>query len=173
MDLDFDRTVSKAHLEASGWELNDFRAHSPFECHFIYVNDIDHQKVRLLSMRQDDFKKAPEHTEIPVGALAHKISSFFRDSVIDGVQIEADPCFLPVIMAYIKQTRAYAAWREQPRSRLHFFMNIYNLSRGVEFAFVRPFIAGSNEIIMNAADVVKFSNHVLEADRKNNPEWFR
>lgn len=52
-------------------------------------------------------------------------------------------------------------------------MNIYNLSHGVESAYVRPFIGGSNEIIMNAAEVVKFSEHVLEADRKNHPEWFK
>lgn len=173
MDVDFDKAVSKAHLEASGWGLNEFRAYSPFECHFIYVHDVDHQKIRLLSMRQDDFAKAQVPTDLHVGALAHKISSYFRDSFIAGVQIEADPLFLPVMMAYIKQTRAYAAWREQPRNRLHFFMNIYNLSHGVESAYVRPFIGGSNEIIMNAAEVVKFSEHVLEADRKNHPEWFK
>lgn len=172
MDLDFDKVVSKAHLEASGWELNGFRAHSPFECHFIYVHDIDHQKIRLLSMRQDDFSKAQVPTDLHVGALAHKISSYFHECAINGVQIEADPFFLPVMMAYIKQTRAYAAWREQPRNRLHFFMNIYNLSHGPESAFVRPFIGGSNEIIMNASDVVNFTQHVLEADQTNHPEWF-
>lgn len=172
MDLEFDREVSKAHLEASGWKLDGFGADSPFECHFIYVNDVDHQKIRLLSMRQDDFAKAQVPTDRPVDALAYKISCYFRDSVTAGVQIETDPLFLPVMMAYIKQTRAYAAWREQPRNRLHFFMNIYNLSHGAESAVVRPFIGGSDEIIMNAAEVVKFSEYVLESDRAKHPKWF-
>lgn len=172
MDFDFDHAVSKAHLEASGWGLNEFRAHSPFECHFIYVHDIDHQKVRLLAMRQDDFTNAQIPTEIPIGALAHKIASYFNESVLNGVQIEKDPFLLPVLMAYIKQTRAYAAWRAAPRNRLHFFMNIYNLSKGVDSAFVRPFIGGSDEIIMQANDATAFSQHVLEEDRKNHPQWF-
>lgn len=170
--IDFDKEVSKAHLEAAGWELNGFNSYNPFECQFVYVHDVDHQRIQLLSMHQSDFSNAFVPAEVPIGVMAHKLARVFLAAHAGQSQIESDPLFLPVLMAYIKSSRSYAVWREQSRARLHFFLNIYNLSRGVDAAYVRPFAAGSNDIIMQSKDVKAFSKHVLDSDRVNNPMWF-
>lgn len=166
--MDVDKAISEAHLRAAGWDLNVFRGFSPFECHFIYLNDIDSGTVQLVSISKMDFKQISPPGEISQSELAYAIA----ESVLNANF--GEHYFVPVVVSYVKKSAAYGQWKRQSGdARLHFFINLYNSKHGSKETMVRPFIAMSDAVVIDAQQMLALSKDVHRKDLTNNPKWFR
>lgn len=170
--MDFDQTVSKAHLEASGWNMDSFRGGNPFDSHCVYIHDVDNKQVILFTVRQDDFDALQLPPGAPAGILASLVAESLEKYRKGKSRPERDADFAPKLVAYIKATQIFGVWQQQGLSRLHFVINVYRSKKGVNEAMLRPFVASCNETVLPADDLMLQSTQVLGMDKARHPEWF-
>lgn len=170
--MDFDKTVSEAHLKASGWDLGAFRHSSPFDCHFVYVSDFNAKDVRLFSVNKSHLESAPMPEGVPSQVLAFLLAESLADLRRGVLNPADDHMFLPKLIGYVKCTKAYALWRSQGKAKLHFIINVYRSQQGPEKAMLRPFVANCDDVVLTAADMMAFSKEVFYVDKSRHPEWF-
>jgi len=67
-----DEIISQAHLNASGWGLDNFAKGTPFDHHFFYVLDFKYGKTQLIAIEPEGLSQSPQF-EIGelVGAATH------------------------------------------------------------------------------------------------------
>lgn len=170
--LEFDKAVSEAHLKASGWDMGAFGHSSPFECHFVYVHDVDAKDVRLFSVHQTHLDAVPVSTNIPSSVLAYLVAESLSDIRRGVVSVDSDGSFLPKLVAYIKCSQVYSLWRKQGKGRLHFIINVYRSRQGPKNTMLRPLVADSDDVVLNAADMMGYSKQVIDMDAARHPGWF-
>lgn len=170
--LEFDKAVSEAHLKASGWDMGAFGHSNPFECHFVYVHDVDAKDVRLFSIHQSHLEAVPVPTDIPNSVLAYLVAESLSDIRKDILEPGRNNAFLPKLVAYTKCTKAYALWVREGKQRLHFIINVYRSKQGVEKTMLRPFVADSEDVVLNATDMMRYSKQVIDMDSARHPGWF-
>lgn len=170
--LEFDKAVSEAHLKASGWDMGAFGHSNPFECHFVYVHDVDAKDVRLFSIHQSHLDAVPVPTDIPNSVLAYLVAESLSDIRQGTLEAGRDNAFLPKLIAYTKCTKAYALWVKEGKQRLHFIINVYRSKQGVEKTMLRPFVADSEDVVLNATDMMRYSKQVIDMDSARHPGWF-
>lgn len=170
--MEFEKIVSQAHLNASGWDLDSFLHSSPFDCHYFYVHDIDSKDVRLFSIKRSDFNAAPVPVNVPMPALAFFVAESLEKLRQGKLNPIEDSAFLPKLISYAKGTQSYASWRKQGKLRLHFILNVYRSLQGPEKALLRPLVANSDEVVLPAADMMSLSKQVIGMDKVKHPEWF-
>ena len=166
MEMEIDKEIASAHLSAAGWDLGAFNGHSPFECNFVYINDLASGSVLLVSVSQKDFESIVLPDVFSNSEFAHLISErIFKP-------VSGDEVFVPALVGYIKKTKAFGQWKlNAQKTRLHFFINIYT-SKSDPTPRLRPFISASEDIIIKADDALGFSKFVHDCDQKKNPAWF-
>lgn len=76
MELDYDKLVSNAHLEAAGWGMDAFNHSNPFESHVIYVRDYRNDHIRLFTIKQADFDTIKQPLHLTSDMLASVIAEF-------------------------------------------------------------------------------------------------
>jgi hypothetical protein len=171
-EVDYDKTVSKAHLEASGWNMDSFKGGNPFDSHCVYIHDVDNKQVNLFTVRQDDFDAYQLPPGAPAGILASLVAESLERYRKGKSQPENDADFVPKLVAYIKATQIFGVWQQQGLSRLHFVINVYRSKKGVNKAMLRPFVASCNETVLPTDDLMLQSTQVLQMDKARHPEWF-
>lgn len=168
MSAEFDKTISKAHLSAHGWDIGVFKHSNPFECHVLYVRDFRSDHTELFTMRMDDFAnyKPPATSDEISGLLARLIKRHQRNRLTQ----KEKGALLPTLICYMKGTQCFDIWRQaaEPDQRLHMVINIY----GEKEVLVRPFIMKSEGVLLPAEQVLEASNHARSLDRQRHPEWF-
>lgn len=170
--VDFEKTVSQAHLSASGWDLGSFLHSSPFDCHFFYVHDIDSKDVRLFSMKQSEFNAAPVPANVPASVFAYLVAESLEKLRQGAFNPIDDTGFLPKLIGYAKGTQTYDLWHKQGKDRLHFILNVYRSRQGPEKAMLRPLVANSDEVVLPVTDMMSLSKQVIRMDKVKHPEWF-
>jgi AcrR family transcriptional regulator len=167
--FDFDQSVSKAHMEAAGWDLNEFEHSNPFQCHMLYVRDFRTDHSELFSVTMADFDKI--RLNIPAGELSCLVAEAIKQRQEGPLSAEMRDTFLPALVGYIKNTRTYRQWRDEAKAqeRLHMVINVYPENGGI----VRPFAIREKGTVAAAAQVVELTSHVREIDLRNHPEWFQ
>ncbi|RYA67137.1 hypothetical protein DD595_26525, partial [Enterobacter cloacae complex sp. 4DZ3-17B2] len=76
MELDYDKSVSNAHLETAGWGMDAFNHSNPVESHGIYVRDYRSDHIRLITMKQADFDTITMPLHLTSDMLASVIAEF-------------------------------------------------------------------------------------------------
>lgn len=170
--LEFDKAVSEAHLKASGWDMGAFGHSNPFECHFVYVHDVDAKDVRLFSIHQSHLDAVPVPTDIPSSVLAYLVAESLSDIRRGVIGAGDDASFLPKLVSYVKCSQVYALWRKQCKDKMHFVINIYRSRQGVQRSMLRPFVANSDDVVLNAKDMMELSKEIIGIDKARHREWF-
>ncbi|MAA93746.1 MAG: hypothetical protein CML22_07225 [Rheinheimera sp.] len=171
--MEFEKAVSEAHLKASGWNMGAFGHSSPFECHFVYVNDLDSKEVRLFSVAKTDLDAVQMPDGVPSHVLAFMVADSLAEISTGVINPERDSSFLPKLIGYVKCTKTFGHWLATGKDRLHFVINVYRSRQGPQKTMLRPFAADSNHVVLPAAEMMALSKKVLLMDKKKHPEWFR
>ena len=117
--IDFE--ISKAHLEATGWSLNQFERSNPFDCHAVYVYDFRFQTPELFTFPIND-----RIVEQPAQVLATVLEQWMKKrhrKKLKGRERRALP---GVIADYVKASQSYRAWltRKSANDRMHAFIDL-------------------------------------------------
>lgn len=166
-DFDFDQEVSKAHLAAAGWKLNDFISSNPTLCHMFYVRDFRTGHIQLFTITRDAF----EQLRVPFSAA--ELSSSLADlmhRLAGGCLTPEESKVLPGVLAgYVKGTQSYRIWNSTAGGddRLHAVVNVY------PGGTVRPFIEPPVSTVLPAEKILADTDAVRAMDLANHPEWFR
>ncbi|WP_445766746.1 hypothetical protein [Rheinheimera sp.] len=170
--MDFDKTVSKAHLEASGWNMDSFRGGNPFESYCIYVHDVDNTQVNLFTVLRKDFDSLQLPPVAPAGILASLVCECLERYRMGKSRPENDSEFLPKLVAYIKATQIFGVWQQHGGTRLHFVINVYGSKKGAKKSMLRPFVANFDGTVLPTNELMDQSTQVLQMDKARHPEWF-
>ncbi|EHQ7937243.1 MULTISPECIES: hypothetical protein [Gammaproteobacteria] len=170
MELDYDKLVSNAHLEAAGWGMDAFNHSNPFESHVIYVRDYRNDHIRLFTIKQADFDTIKQPLHLTSDMLASVIAEFISKAAKGTLNTKESNTLAPALVGYAKSTETYRSWRRVSGvgERLHMVINIYAGS-----GLLRPFIARAQETVLTTQEVLVFSSQVKDLDISNHPEWFR
>lgn len=168
-EFDFDRSVSEAHLAASGWEPGLFLHSNPFECHALYVCDYRTGRVDFFSTKMTDLQNAK--VLAPADEMGGIVAGLMEKHQNDSMTEQEGAFFLPSLLSYIKDTRTFAQWCKQAPAgaRLHFALNIY--PRGKQ-GTVRPYALHETGTVVPVAKLITAANQVRDHDHANFPEWF-
>lgn len=169
-NVDVDLEISKAHLSAAGWKLENFNHSNPFESYFIYLNDIDRNNCQMFTVSKSDFAEFSMPLDVTPGMLAYLVAESVEAYGESNAQL--DPTFLFKVMAYIKSTKCYGVWLKQGSQKLHFCINLYHSRKGVDKAMLRPYIANSEALVISADDIQSYAQEVFKLDQASQPNWF-
>lgn len=173
MELDFDKEVAQAHMNAAGWKMDDStRCDNPFNCHIFYICDYWHGKSQVISVDKDRFYQSNTHVKLSSQALSIVVLGMIEQEQHAPLNSSDMGAFVEALTGYIKSTQTYRLWTEQASgdARLHAVLNIYPRSTGG--GILRPTTIGSEKLVADADDVMAFSRHVREIDGKRHPDWF-
>ena len=172
-----DKDISSNYLKSFGWVLQEFNHATPVTSHFVYINDWRVNKLWIVALSQEDFDNTKITTKVSfedvVSCVANYINKTSRNLNLNANERGATA---PPLINYIKQTQVFAAWRRQVPAdhRLHFIINVYADSKFKKDAIkLRPFIANTDEIMLNYVEVKELTAQVQQVDKRNHPEWFR
>lgn len=171
-NFDFDKSVSNAHLLATGWQLDQHMHSNPFECHAIYIRDYRSMSLNLVTINKMDFKRLDPKKKSPMEALAFFITETVGDDGVISNEDKKKELLAPALIAYIKGTGAYKIWLQgtERDSRLHVVLNIYRDGAGE--SLLRPAIINCPNTFVEPKEVIELSVRIKEMDKKNHPEWF-
>lgn len=169
MNTNFDRDISKAHLEAAGWSLGDYIEANPFDTHVIYIHDFRCDRIKLITVKREHFEgqrstAAPADMALVLGSLVER--SF------EGSSTEPEtPGLGAAIVAYLRSTRTFLLWRRDAtlNERMHAVLNIYP---GGGSPWVRPFILRCENTLVDARELENTTRGVAASDKARHPDWF-
>lgn len=166
-EFDFDSEVTKAHLEAAGWQIGEFLHGNPFLCHVFYVCDYRTNHVELFSITMEDFDALKPMEPGELSALLLRLIKRHQRGRLTKKEGRA---LLPTLATYFKGTQVYRRWRDEATTnqRLHAVVNLYPGEGG----WVRPFIAGKSATVISADSIQELSDGVRRMDLERHPEWF-
>lgn len=169
MKFDYDKSVSNAHLEAAGWDMDAFNHSSPFESHVIYVRDYRSDHTRLFTIKQSDFDSVKLPLLTPE-MLASVVAEFVSKAAKGKMNIKESANLASALVGYAKSTETYRSWRSVSGAteRLHMIINIY-----ADSGLLRPFIYRAPQTVLTTQEVLAFSSQVKNIDAANHPEWFK
>lgn len=172
MSFNVDKKVSKSHLSASGWGMDDFYQASPSDSHFVYVCDYRNNQIKLFSILKSDLQDTTHHTLIPSGVLAGCVAELILEVAGKPLSHNDYSKLAAALLGYIKSTQTYRIWsqKSEPDSRMHCLLNIYPAQGGGEY--LRPVMLKSKSTIVDAEQVINQSSEVRKIDMKNHPEQF-
>lgn len=166
-DKEFDETVARAHLEASGWALEEHFHSNPFQCHVFYVCDFNAQTIRLYTIRRDDFQGV-QFDELSSTDLASGLAEILRNADAGTLSEEEHKALPAVLAGYFKSTQTFRLWRQSSGAddRLHALVMLY------PGGYVRPSAARCDSTVLAADSLHHMVQQILDIDRRNHPEWF-
>lgn len=173
MELDYDKTVSDAHLAAAGWGMDAFNHSNPFESHVIYVRDYRSDNTRLFTIRQNEFDVIRAPANQPIEVMTSVIAASMIQLARGTLKINESSGLAHALVGYAKATQTYRQWRlvAGAQERLHLILNIYP-TRGDD-GLLRPMILRTPETVLSTTEVLKVSMDIREMDKGNHPEWFK
>lgn len=166
--FDYDQEVSKAHLEAAGWDIGIFQHSNPFLCHLIYVRDYRTNYTSLFSITMKEF--AALTPPASPGELSALVARLVKRHQRGRLTRQEDRAFLPAMASYVKGTESYRIWqsREGSDARLHAVINIYP-EGGCR---LRPFVLRAKGTVIPAEKLIALADEARSMDQKRHPEWF-
>lgn len=171
--MDFNKEVTAAHLNATGWVLDNclVAAATPFDSHFFYIRDFRDESVRLYSVTLAAFDLVRIPAEYPVELVDHLVSLLSRISSGE-LEIAATSAFCELLTLYVKTTRTYCVWQGMMKAsdRFHMVINIY--PAGSNSVSLRPFMISSETPVASLEQVLSTSSDVARLDRITHPQWF-
>lgn len=169
VDVDFE--ISKAHISAAGWKLDNFNHSNPFGSYFIYINDIDRNKNQMFTVSKSYFAEFSVPLDVTAAMLAYLVAESVEACSESNDHV--DPTFLFKLIAYIKSTKCYGVWVKQGHQKLHFCINLYHTNKGVNKTMLRPFVAQSDELVIHASSMHAYAQEVMKIDQERMPQWFQ
>lgn len=167
--FDYDREVTRAHLDAAGWDLDAFNDVNPFQCHVVYVRDFSSDYVALFSIKMQDFQALdlPETS----GELSPLVAHLLKRHQQGRLTGQENMALVPALAGYIKGTRSYQMWREQvgdsTTERLHVVISVYPERGGM----LRPFMLREPGTVVPAEVLLQMTEEAREQDLRRHPEW--
>jgi hypothetical protein len=105
--MNIDKEISKAHLSATGWILNDHFSGNPIEMHAcFYLIDTMNDKIAMATASKEAFDS------IPVNKAAESFASIIRESFRKNSD-SLSPDICGPLVGYIKATQVYQLWLKQ------------------------------------------------------------
>lgn len=169
MAMNVDKEIAKAHLLASGWELNDFHSSNPIECHIVYVHDFRCNKIKMFCIECDQFSTS--HGSPSIDASVNVLSHLLTKSFAGSLSQRESGVLSSAMIDYLRETGCYRKWRSEApyNARMHAILNIY---AGSGQPWVRPFIIRCDQVVIEAQEVIAMTKEVSKVDKVNHPEWF-
>ncbi|WP_339536095.1 hypothetical protein [Pseudomonas hunanensis] len=169
MNYNFDLDISKAHLEAAGWSLEDHIEGNPFDTHVIYIHDFRCDGVKLITVKRDHFE-GPRSTSGPSEAALF-LGTLAKRAFEGAFKGDEHACLAGAIVAYLRTTQTFHLWRRDasPTERMHAVLNIYP---GSGSPWVRPFILRCEGTVIDALELKRMTNGVAASDKARHPDWF-
>lgn len=165
--MDIDKSISTAHAMHSGWSVDNHESGTPFDTTKFYIINHDTGDVRMMTVPVERLNDMEVEETMPVltSALGLAYQDYEKAPGEESINRLAQ-----ILVAYALKTDAYRHWLSsgQEHSRLHFFINVY--ANGGSF---RPFIAKSDDKIIDSELVMKQSIAVAHQDKQIHPEWFK
>lgn len=166
---DIDREIARAHLEASGWNLDDFMQESIFNAHVIYITDLRNNHTQLFSVPRPEFEKRIDLPgEFRIEDLATAISALAEKLPDNLTNAEFTNTFTGALVAYFKMTRTYGAWLTQSTSTARLHAVVLFTRNGN----VRPYALQSDKTVLDVDEYRQSVQSVIAADMKKHPEWY-
>ena len=173
-NLDIDKTISSAHLNAGGWALQEYAEGTPIDSHMIYVKDCRTGKLWVFGVPPDSLKQAlrdpsPFSMEELVGGISEAFLQISRQGK-DGRPMNG---LSMLLCHYLSRTQTYSRWRQQsaPDARMQALLLIYGT--GGDAVNLRPAIMQPQPGVVSSEMVEAICDQVVAMDRANRPEWFR
>ncbi|EOV0986130.1 hypothetical protein ACW6AV_003622 [Edwardsiella piscicida] len=169
VEFNYDKSVSNAHLETAGWEMDAFNHSNPFESHVIYVRDYRNNLIRLFTINQADFEAMKQPRELSSEMWASLVAEYVLRAAKGTLKFKDSKSLAPALIGYTKSTETYRRWRRvsEVSERLHMIINIYTTG------MLRPFIMRSTSTVLTTEEVVTASSQVKSMDATNHPDWVK
>lgn len=167
--FNFEAEVSKAHAAAAGWTDGIMSNTNPFTSVVFYLMDYRREEMALFSIEEDNFylSRVPED-KCESTLEEHNATLLQRPLTAEEVR-----AYTIAMASQVKRTETYRRYTKERTSkeRLHCLIIIYPPIEG-NTPRLRVAITQSTRTVMEPGLVREHSNHVLEYDRANKPEWF-
>lgn len=169
MLLELDKKVAAAHMEATGWGINELSHANIFDSHFVYINDFRSNNLKLFSVAGSllDSTNCEFAIETTTGALCNLLDHSFKS----GLSADELSALYEAVIKYVQQTKSFRMWKVRASfgERLHAVLNIYP---GSGKPTVRTFVMESKSIIIDAKYILEETLKVARHDGVMNPDWF-
>ena len=74
--VNVDKAITKAHLNAKGWDMGDFHQSNPFDCHVFYLFDFRLNTIQLISLPKKEFNKLSHALDDqPIGEIVYEVNN--------------------------------------------------------------------------------------------------
>lgn len=158
--MNIDKEISKAHLSATGWRLNDHFSGNPIETHAcFYIIDTMSDKIAMATASKEAFDS------IPVNNTAESFASNIRESFRKNSD-SLSPDICDPLVGYIKATQVYQLWLKQhPGERMHVVLLMYH-------SVMRPAIIPWHSTVVDPDSLQLIVARIMAADKQRHPELF-
>ena len=167
-----DMAITKAHLAAGDWALNEFHHSNPFNSYYFYLRDFETDLSIMFSISQEDFYR-PLPKSFSLTEVTDGLGYLLRRYIDNGkFQDHEQQCFGVALAVYAKHTQAYKQWLKTATkdSKLHMVISRYPLKSPE--AMLRPFIVNPPTTILPGRDFTKLTGDVFDMHMQRHPEWF-
>ncbi|MBO1897710.1 hypothetical protein HNW13_018385 [Shewanella sp. BF02_Schw] len=171
MDIDIDQEISKAHLNAAGWDLVNYSDSTPFDSVVFYIVDFSLGLVKLILFNQLKFD---EIKSFPMVSLVGSISERILNWSNNRLSISQQGALCYELNCYLHETQTLALYKQNYVSNdgvknLHVGFNLYRQNKSSKLS-MRPFIIGNDCRIRSTNEIVDVARHVRSLDATNRPE---
>ena len=125
-----DMAITKAHLAAGDWALNEFHHSNPFNSYYFYLRDFETDLSIMFSISQEDFYR-PLPKSFSLTEVTDGLGYLLRRYIDNGkFQDHEQQCFGVALAVYAKHTQAYKQWLKTATkdSKLHMVISRYPLN---------------------------------------------
>lgn len=164
-----DEEICRAHLNASGWELDGHMQSNIFQTHMFYLTDLRNDHTQLFSVNFADFNNfVPESAGFSASELSGIIAEMASEFPEKGTDFHHLNVFSHALASYFKLTRTYGLWlrKAKKETRLHAVFII------TKTGAIRPFAMQSQNTVIDVQSYKNTVAQVIKADMQTNPDWY-
>ncbi|MCZ4337629.1 hypothetical protein [Shewanella colwelliana] len=168
-EININKSICKAHLNAAGWGLDDYNHGEPWNSVSFYVVDFTLGHLGLLTIESSKFdtvKMAPMDELVSMTSQLvkkwHKKRIGQHDLSVLGM----------LLNSYLHQTKTYELWKSSEKtecSHPHFIFNLYRSKQNGNIS-MRPFALQTQDAFLSVEDVRSYARSIRKHDVALRPE---
>lgn len=169
--FDIDKEISKAHLEANGWQLESHRQGEPITSNVFYLIDFRVPSVRLFAVSISRFNELIKNPPpFKMSEIVDSVCSISYEMKKSKKNMKAMPLTLA---SYFINTGTFEKMRRtpgyHPENRIHVLAHIYGSRNN---AYLRSAVMSCDKTIMDPNRLNETSKALMMMDLDKHPEWF-
>ncbi len=163
LEISVDKTISKAHLNAAGWGLDNFNSGTPWNSVSFYVADFTLGHLGLLTIENSNFDRVKT---APIDLLIDNMGQLIKKWHKKRISVNDLSVLGMLLNSYLHQTRTFEFWKSEEKpecSHPHFIFNIYRSKQNGNIT-IRPIALQTPDTFLSVEDVRSYAKSARKHD---------